>query len=120
MGCGASSKSVGVIEVKPRQSPKSLISQKEIKKNKAQQKSATLSMVPLQVEKKNANSATDSGISCKQENRDNDSDVISEINSISSEESLYEDKEYKTIITEKSSKNLVQKVEKEFRERNLG
>jgi hypothetical protein len=125
MGCGASSKSVGVIEVTPCTESTKADSAREEPTAKSPMKSATLSMVPLQIEKKNA-SATDSGIGShhnrKLDNESYDSDGISERkNSISSDDcSIYSDQEYKNVITEKSDPNLIQKVEKAFVERDLG
>ncbi len=126
MGCGASSKSVGVIGVQPCASPTPSFCEQT---QKSPMKSATLTatMIPLQIEKKST-SASDSGIGShhhhhtKLDNESYDSDGISERkNSISSDDcSIYSDQEYKNVITEKSNTNLIQKVEKAFVERNLG
>jgi len=142
MGCG-SSESVAVINVRPtpEKNPTSITlpslvvdhqnTNKEITSTTmTTTKSATLMLpkpkfnplIPLTPLAKFQMSATDSGVSSKNdednESLDFDEDVKTETSASSDSEFEYDDQDYKNIITENSRPDLKDRVEKSFMDRN--
>lgn len=119
MGCG-SSQAVSVVNTEPTKTPNEQQKQQQQKQIelKSLDKKPPSKLEPLP----NINIARyDSGISSKVDsNSTNESDNLSERrNSISSNsDSFCLDGEYKNVITEKSNRDLVVKIEKDFVERN--
>lgn len=130
MGCG-SSQAVSVINVETKNQDTKIKNENKIVKEvevekPVEPKRIPSSLIPLPIKPK-VNSATDSGISSKYgyNNDDDDDDDVVDNNSdneVKRRDSFesdveYEDKEYRSIITEKSKIDLVQKIEKNFIER---
>lgn len=114
MGCG-SSQAVSVVNTET--TTKSSATQQQKNELKLSEKKPPSKLEPLP----SIHMARyDSGISSKVDSNSTHSDNLSERrNSISSNsDSFCLDGEYKNVITEKSNKDVVEKVEKEFVERN--